>query len=182
MILWFYRLPLWFVIINTLFFIYLYANCLAKFNHNKLISKVFNIINFSFFIFSCYLILYATLYNRNNFDNIISIIPFISLKEAQIEPETYRTLLMNVILFVPFGISVSNVLNYKLNFKYSVIITILCGLVFSISIESIQLIFKCGNVQTDDVIANCFGAYLGTLNLYIKKIKIYKFLDNLYFN
>ena len=41
------------------------------------------------------------------------LMPFVGLIEAQTQPEMYRSMLMNVFLFVPFGLSMPHILPEK---------------------------------------------------------------------
>ncbi len=182
MLLWFYRLPIWFVFVGTILIICFYSNISSKCKHTHYLIKFFNLTTLILLLFSCYLIYYATIYNRYNVVDSISLIPFISFIEAQIQPEIYRTLLMNVVLFVPLGLTLSNALNIKLHTNTSIIITVITSLIISILIEIIQFYFKCGNAQTDDVLMNVFGAFLGSINLILSKSFTSSYLKKLYFN
>ena len=88
---------------------------------------------------------------------------------------------MNVVLFVPLGLTLSNALNIKLHTNTSIIITVITSLIISILIEIIQFYFKCGNAQTDDVLMNVFGAFLGSINLILSKSFTSSYLKKLYF-
>lgn len=90
------------------------------------------------------------------------LIPFHSLIEAQTQPEKYREMLMNVFLFVPFGLTVPNVLS-KLKRLWPVVITVASAFVFSIAIEFTQYYFHLGRCEVDDVIMNTLGAAIGTV-------------------
>lgn len=50
-------------------------------------------------------ILYMTLYIRSEGDHEVILTPFQSFIEAKEQPEAYRSMLMNVFLFVPLGLS-----------------------------------------------------------------------------
>ena len=65
---------------------------------------------------------------------------------------------LNVIMFVPFGVLWPLVFAKA---KTKIRQTAAAGLILSLVIEAVQGIFGLGHVQTDDVIANVFGAMIG---------------------
>lgn len=95
----------------------------------------------------------------------ISLIPFISFENAKLQPELYRAMFMNVLLFMPFGLSFPFVLHNKT--WYSVCVTALIGGGLSIGVEVLQYILYLGKCETDDVIMNVFGVLIGTSSFVI---------------
>ena len=91
--------------------------------------------------------------------------PFHTFEMAQRNPEAYRSALMNAILFAPIGLTLPQVLPRRWSFGKRLGWTVLFGLAFSILLESLQFILKCGTTETDDVICNTLGALIGALNL-----------------
>lgn len=63
-------------------------------------------------------------------------------------------ILLNIILFIPLGV-ISGILSWKLK-----TITLL-GFLMTFFIELSQLIFRCGYCETDDLISNMIGCWLG---------------------
>ena len=53
-------------------------------------------------------IFYATLFNRSKGTTGLIFVPFSALTAAQQQPELYREMLMNVFLFFPLGLALSN--------------------------------------------------------------------------
>lgn len=105
----------------------------------------------------------------SNFEIIL--VPFSSFEEAKSQPEIYRTLLMNVILFLPFGLSFPYTLS-ELR-KYKVQLTITCAGILSLMIEFLQFYFSFGRCEVDDVIMNTIGAIIGVVVYYLsRKIKL----------
>ena len=132
----------------------------------KTIVKIKNVI---LCLISIGLIICLTLVNRLE-SNEISLIPFISFVYAQSEPEYYRTMLMNVFLFIPLGMGLPFVLPSRMNRK--ILIAVLVGALLSLLIEIVQYIFCIGRCETDDVIMNTIGTFIGTTSFWIhKKIK-----------
>ena len=86
--------------------------------------------------------------------------PFAAFAEARIQPEIYRSMLMNIFLFFPLGLTLPYVLPGK--WKRNVLITILFACVFSFTVEFLQYYYHLGRAETDDVLCNTFGTFIGT--------------------
>lgn len=86
-------------------------------------------------------------------------IPCYSFIEAKTQPEMYRSMQMNIMLFLPFGLSLPFALPEKVKRKF--LITAAAGAAFSLLIETAQYIFSLGRSEVDDVIMNTLGALLG---------------------
>lgn len=163
-----YGLPIFSVIIAVFFFIFIYAIFNMVFNKNK--TKY--IINLWLLFIIVFCVIYRTVLSRNigQYDVVLKPLAFIA--QAQIQPEMYRSFFMNVLLFVPLGLSMPYILSKKLH-KRNVFITIGFGAVLSAAIEFLQYYYHLGRCETDDVIANTLGAAVGTLSylLYIRILK-----------
>ncbi len=70
--------------------------------------------------------------------------------------------LLNVFLFVPWGVFIS-LYGKKKNPLCNIFITTVLGFATSLSIECIQLITGTGFFEVLDIIANSFGAFIGAL-------------------
>ena len=103
-------------------------------------------------------ILYMTVYTRGENPQEPALAPFQSFLEARIQPELYRTMLMNVFLFEPIGLSLPQILPKK---AHPVVITVVFALLLSIGIEAAQLHLHLGRCEADDVIMNTLGAVVG---------------------
>ena len=103
-------------------------------------------------------ILYTTVYARGENLQTPVLIPFHSFIEAKIQPELYRAMLMNIFLFEPIGLSLTNILPQK---AHPVAITVVFAMLLSIGIEASQFCFHLGRCETDDVIMNTLGAVIG---------------------
>ena len=83
---------------------------------------------------------------------------------------------MNVLLFMPFGLSLPFALNKKI--WYNACMTALIGLGLSICVEILQYVFCFGKCETDDVIMNLLGVLIGTFSFVISQMlsrtKIFK--------
>ena len=103
----------------------------------------------------------ATLASRSNTTDVC-LIPFHSFAEAQVQPEIYRSMLMNVFLFFPLGLTLPYALPDK--WKHQIVIAILFAFGLSVAIEFLQYYFCLGRAETDDVICNTLGCIIGTLS------------------
>ena len=112
-------------------------------------------------------ILYATLFSRAEGGTGLILTPFASLTAARIQPEIYREMLMNVFLFFPLGLTLSNALPRKWHRWLRIILTTLVGCALSAGIEYAQYRCALGLAETDDVICNTLGAFLGSTSLLI---------------
>ena len=110
-------------------------------------------------ILSLAAILYTTVFSRAPTVIELHLIPFSSFVRAQTNREVYRSMLMNVFLFVPLGLSLPFVLRGTADKRLW--LTALVAFALSASIEAIQFAFSLGMVETDDVLCNTVGATLG---------------------
>lgn len=106
------------------------------------------------------LLIGGTLLNRGIGDEYqMRLIPFWSYWELIVNWE--KALLMqivsNVLMFIPWGILFSMVSTNMQKFRWNVG----SALLFSVLIEMMQLIFKCGMFEFDDMFHNTLGAVIG---------------------
>ena len=112
-------------------------------------------------------ILYATILTRTPGVPAVILTPFAALAAARVQPELYRAMLMNVFLFFPLGLTLSNALPRKWHRWGRIILTALVGCVLSAGIEYAQYRCALGLAETDDVICNTLGAFIGSTSLLI---------------
>ncbi len=93
----------------------------------------------------------------------VELIPFYTVFTISDNDEAIRTMVMNVILFLPFGLTLPCVLGKIKNNRRRWLISILIGFLISIGVESLQYLFAIGRAETDDVICNTCGCALGVL-------------------
>ena len=110
-------------------------------------------------------IFYATLFSRAEGGTGLILAPFASLTAARQQPEIYREMLMNVFLFFPLGLTLSNALPRKWHRWLRIALTALTSCVLSAGIEYAQYRFALGMAETDDVICNTLGAFVGASSL-----------------
>lgn len=112
------------------------------------------------------LVLTLTVFGRSDKNtHDISLIPFVSFTYAKTQPEFYRTMYMNILLFIPLGMSMPFALPKKLKLKP--LITIGTGFLLSVVVEACQYIFNLGRCETDDLIMNTIGVSIGVLSYLI---------------
>ena len=114
---------------------------------------------------AAFIILYATILTRSAGVPAVILTPFASLTAARIQPELYREMLMNVFLFFPLGLTLSNALPRKWHRWLRIILTTFVGCALSAGIEYAQYRYALGLAETDDVICNTLGAFLGAASL-----------------
>ncbi|MBQ6067391.1 MAG: VanZ family protein [Clostridia bacterium] len=111
-------------------------------------------------------ILYITVFRNDPGKQELILQPFQSFIEAKQQKEMYRELLMNVLLFVPLGLSLPFVLTrtedgaWRCRIRCAVL-TVLIAVALSVAIEAVQYRFALGRCETDDVLSNTLGTFFG---------------------
>lgn len=124
-------------------------------------------INKVLFFLSTAVVLYTTLLTRTSGGYEVILTPFAALVAARVQPELYREMLMNVFLFFPLGLTLSNALPRRWNRWLRIGVTTLAGCLLSAGIEYAQYRFALGLAETDDVLCNTLGALLGAASLLV---------------
>lgn len=114
-----------------------------------------------------FIILYATILTRTPGVSEAILTPFASLTAARVQPELYREMLMNVFLFFPLGLTLSNALPQKWHRWLRIALTTLIGCILSAGIEYAQYRCALGLAETDDVICNTLGVFTGSTSLLV---------------
>ena len=105
-------------------------------------------------------ILYITVLSRGESGAGADFVPFSSFERAKIQPEMYRSMLMNVFLFVPLGLFLPYVFGGGTGKR--ILMTILVGFLLSVAVEMVQYFASLGLAETDDVICNTLGTAFGS--------------------
>ena len=158
-----YAQPLGRVVLEILIGMLLWAVLSATLGKRK--PKLWQISNLVLLAGSVFAVAFMTLMHREPGEHELILIPGYFLKEAQTEPEVYRSLLMNVLLFTPFGLTLSAVLSKKRTPWKCVLLTVLIGMTLSLTIETAQYLGGLGRAEVDDLLANTLGAFLGALHV-----------------
>lgn len=107
-----------------------------------------------------YFLLYVTLFSRTvGSRQEVAFLPF---SGYEISGGNYYYVIENVLLFIPFGFLLGTTLCIY-GKKCGIIKIVWIAFLTSVSIELLQYVFSCGKTETDDVLANVFGAFLGGL-------------------
>ena len=167
---WIYSLPFWKIILYSIVAIVFWGKLSIKVS-----DRLWNRLNKILLLFSVFAVIYATLFRTPEVSELV-LMPFYSFIEAQQQPEMYRSMLLNVFLFLPMGISLTFVLDKKV--RHNIICTIIMAMVLSAIIEIAQYIFCLGRCETDDVIMNTLGAAAGSISFRIVKWEARKKLDS----
>ena len=157
-----YALPLHMVIFLMLALLIIWAMLSLHQNQKKR-----SIINAVLCSITALIILYATVLARTPGDYEVILTPFATLFAARQQPELYREMLMNVFLFFPLGLTLSNALPQKWYLWLRISLTTLVGCIFSTGIEYAQYRYALGMAEVDDVICNTMGAFIGSTSLLI---------------
>ena len=117
-------------------------------------------------VLSVLLILLFTVFGRQQ-SNVygVNIIPFSSFTVTDSQTEFYRSMYLNILLFMPLGMTLPFALPDKLRLKP--LIAIGSGLALSVAVEFCQLIFNIGKFEIDDMIKNTVGICTGVLSYLI---------------
>ena len=155
-----YAIPLHMVIFLMLALLIVWAMLSLHQNQRKR-----SIINAVLCSITALTILYATILTRTPGDYKSILTPFATFTAALQQPELYREMLMNIFLFFPLGLTLSNALPRKWHRWGRIILTALVGCILSAGIEYVQYRYALGLAETDDVICNTLGAFLGAASL-----------------
>lgn len=126
--------------------------------HQKTLWKSVNILGS---IGMIVVILIVTISSRGTATELV-LQPFASFAEARIQPEMYRSMFMNIFLFFPLGLTLPYALPEK--WKRNALITVLIAFLLSFTVEFLQYNYHLGRAETDDVLCNTLGAFVGTLS------------------
>lgn len=117
------------------------------------------------------LIACLTLWRRESGEGTLSLHPFEIFREAQEFPELYRSIMLNVALFVPLGMTLPGALGNKIPLGVRIALTVFFGAAVSCLVEFLQYRLRFGKAEIDDVICNTVGVFLGTLPFAVARIR-----------
>lgn len=99
-------------------------------------------------------ILMETIIGRKTGVGRVELVPFWSYSH----PELRMEIVLNYILFIPLGLLLYLCFGEKFGLR-----VVIAGLLLSVSIELIQLTFKIGVFEFDDMFGNTIGCFIGTV-------------------
>ena len=132
---------------------------------NRCRRKLWHSINVALSAVVILSIFYVTVFSRTPGNYEVILIPFATFTAAQQQSEFYREMLMNMFLFFPLGLTLSNALPRKSHRWGRIALTTLVGCILSAGIEYVQYRYALGMAEIDDVICNMLGAFTGALSL-----------------
>ncbi|MBQ7134361.1 MAG: VanZ family protein [Ruminococcus sp.] len=160
----FYELPIEYLCVATILSCALWLVGAYLFMQ-KLWWKLVNIV---VFVVALLLIIAITLLYRESEKTGVFLVPFSGFSVAKQHPDVYIQMALNVLLFLPFGLSMPFCVKDRV--KHPVLSTIVTALLLSIIVEILQYVFSCGYSEIDDVMFNVFGTFLGTFSYIIADI------------
>ena len=98
-------------------------------------------------------------YSHKEYDYQIHIFYSYRFLLEQFDSQSIRQFVINLVMLVPVGFLLSTII--KMKDKYAIVL-VLC-LLFTLFIESMQLLTKCGSFEVDDIISNMVGSVIGIL-------------------
>ncbi len=128
-------------------------------------GSVWRVANSLLVVLALGVILLLTVFRERGDPGTLQLIPFYSFAMARVNREYYREMLMNVLLFLPFGLSLSAIWPERIPVLRRFWLTVLVGCGLSFCVELSQFLFKLGLAETDDVLTNTLGTSLGASQL-----------------
>ena len=156
----------WVVLLSMIVLLLTMAMITLK-NRTLRVKRILQFINAISSLLCFVAALYITLLTRTPGDYELILTPFATFAAARQQPELYREMLMNVFLFFPLGLTLSNALPRKWHRWVRIILTTLIGCILSAGIEYVQYRYALGMAEADDVICNTLGAFIGSTSLLI---------------
>ncbi len=159
-----YAQPVSYMIAEIILIPFLWA-VIANLTSGKALLQ--RIINTTLLLASIYLIVKVTLLGRtpnesSRFFGIPLQLVFASIRGRR---ELVRSILLNILLFAPFGSALVFLLPERKAASVRLIITCCAGMMLSVLIECAQYQLALGNAEVDDVICNSLGTMVGALAL-----------------
>ena len=99
-------------------------------------------------------ILMETIIGRKVGVERVELVPFWSYSHSELRME----IVLNYILFIPLGVLLYLCFGEKLGLR-----VVIAGLLLSVSIEIVQLVFRIGLFEFDDMIGNTVGCLIGAV-------------------
>ena len=118
-------------------------------------------INAIVLVAECLLVVGLTLLGRGDKGREFSLVPFYSFQLAHEYADVYIQMVLNVMMFLPFGMAAPFVFSGFT--KHPLWLTAVCAVTLSVLVEVLQYRLASGYADIDDVIFNTFGTLVGFL-------------------
>lgn len=125
-------------------------------------KKVWLILNSVIMLVTIVAVFFITLFSREVQQSQIVLSPFSVFSLAKTYPDVYNQMVLNIVLFLPFGLSLPFCVKSKI--KRPVMFVMSVSVALSMVVEILQYVFERGYSEVDDVLLNVLGALLGTLS------------------
>ena len=155
---------------RIIFFIVLLIAVWSIVGYKACKKKWWKLFNTATFLCSFAAIAFMTVYSRESGSPQVILTPFHSFVEAKEHQEMYRSMLMNIFLFVPLGLSLPIVLPRRCHSAVNMCLTIVFGFALSAGIEWCQYRYGLGRCEVDDIIMNTLGIAVGASSYVIARI------------
>ena len=130
-------------------------------------------ISISLLIPYMFLVLVATTLARNVYPTMqYDFTPFASYKQATMSRDMWWQVVCNVGMSVPIGILLPLIIKEATSNGKKLLITLVIGTAFSVSIETLQYFLHRGYCETDDVISSVIGLTIGFAIYFLFKVII----------
>lgn len=130
--------------------------------------RTFNLILIPFSVVG---VMFATLIGREAGGEFEAyLIPFEKWQWALEQPEYYREMFMNGLLFVPFGTAAAYLLSEKREIAARILPAVTAALIVSSAVEYLQYRLNVGYFDIDDILCNVLGAFLGSAHLLLARL------------
>lgn len=167
-----YCQPLWLVVVEIIAAIAVWVGLGALAARKSEDVRAWKWVNAALLLLALGLILYTTVLDRSVSQYESWLKPFSALRRAKEQPEMYRSMLMNVLLFVPLGLTLSAALPERWRAVRRMLCVVVIGFVVSAAVESVQYLCMLGTAEVDDVICNTIGAALGASQIFVQRLLI----------
>lgn len=133
--------------------------------NGKKTSIIWKRLNVTLFAIQLFLLFYLNLHDAIQESPSLNLRLFHTLRDAAVQTEMYRVMIMKGALYIPFGMTFSFLCKEKETTLKCIIKTIIAGLAWNTILEAAQFFLKCGNADIDSIIFGVLGCGVGCLSL-----------------
>lgn len=130
--------------------------------HAFLSGRVRQIVGIVLTVCVLFVLLYVTMIGRSEPETGLVLMPGYSIARAFSSEVYLKMVLLNIFIFVPYGAFASLIFS-RYGKKVTMLVTLLSGLAITLIIEALQYFLDLGCAETDDVICNVAGVFIGLI-------------------
>ena len=164
-----YVLPLWRQIILGLLALAVWSILLVYLRQREKMLRRIGSVGFAL---SLAVISYLTVVTRSSGKGMLITDPLYNFRHAKQIAELYRSLLMNVFLFMPIGMTLPLLFPRRMKSFTVSVLTLLASLIISLCVETAQYYYSLGQAASDDVICNTLGGLAGAVPFIMMRISL----------